>query len=144
MEIRVQEAENLISEQKEALLLSRDDGVGKQTLVQRAIRQTFESTAHLANLLPTGTVLAFQLLSPIVTNQGACDMVSRAMTKALVALCGLSSFLLCFTDSFRDEAGNVTYGFATMHGLWVIDGSTRLPPELAERCALLNHIIACD
>ncbi|OMO75203.1 hypothetical protein CCACVL1_16300 [Corchorus capsularis] len=40
------------------------------TLSQRAISQTLTSTANLANLLPTGTLLAFQLLMPIFTNNG--------------------------------------------------------------------------
>ncbi|GLT82806.1 hypothetical protein SLE2022_011450 [Rubroshorea leprosula] len=108
----------------------------KKNLIQKAISQTFKSTAHLANLLPTGTVLAFQLLSPIFTNQGNCDPVSRFMTAGLVALCGLSCLLASFTDSFRDENGNVCYGFATVHGLWVIDGSDTLPPEVAEKYRL--------
>ncbi|XP_050214510.1 protein DMP4-like [Mercurialis annua] len=102
-----------------------------KNLIQKAISQTFISTAHLANLLPTGTVLAFQLLAPIFSNQGNCDSVSRFMTAALVSLCGLSCFLSNFTDSFRDKKGNVCYGFATVKGLWIIDGSTTLPPELA-------------
>lgn len=103
----------------------------KRTLVQRAINQTFQSTAHLANLLPTGTVLAFQLLAPIFTNQGNCDSVSRVMTIALVGLCGTSCFLLSFTDSYKDKKGNVCYGFATFKGLWIIDGSATLSPEVA-------------
>ncbi|XP_059626212.1 protein DMP6-like [Cornus florida] len=101
----------------------------EKTLIQRAISQTFQSTAHLANLLPTGSVLAFQLLSPIFTNQGECDWVSRSLTAGLIALCGLSCFLLCFTDSFKDKNGNVCYGFATFRGLWLIDCSANLPPE---------------
>ncbi|GLT29513.1 hypothetical protein SLA2020_043760 [Shorea laevis] len=108
----------------------------KKNPIQKAISQTFKSTAYLANLLPTGTVLAFQLLAPIFTNQGNCDSVSRFMTTGFVALCGLSCFLLSFTDSFRDESGNVCHGFATIHGLWVIDGSDTLPPELAEKYRL--------
>lgn len=108
----------------------------RKNLIQKAISQTFKSTAHLANLLPTGTVLAFQLLSPIVSNQGDCDPVSRLMTAGLVALCGLSCFLLSFTDSFKDEKGNVCYGFATRRGLWVIDGSSTLPPELGKKYRL--------
>ncbi|KAL6197197.1 hypothetical protein ACLB2K_032809 [Fragaria x ananassa] len=103
----------------------------KRTLIQRAMNQTFQSTAHLANLLPTGTVLAFQLLAPIFTNQGVCDSVSRVMTAGLVGLCGASCFLLSFTDSYRDNKGNVCYGFATLKGLWIIDGSTALAPEVA-------------
>ncbi|KAF9598336.1 hypothetical protein IFM89_026864 [Coptis chinensis] len=43
----------------------------QQTPLQKAISQAFQSTAHLANLLPTGSVLAFQLLSPIFSNQVA-------------------------------------------------------------------------
>lgn len=105
----------------------------KKNLIQIAIGQTFKSTAHLANLLPTGTVLAFQLLSPVFSNQGECDSVSRFMTAGLVALCGLSCLLLSFTDSFKDEKGEVCYGFATKRGLWVIDGSGTLPPELADQ-----------
>ncbi|XAR59186.1 hypothetical protein NMG60_11014886 [Bertholletia excelsa] len=103
----------------------------KKTLIQKAISQTFQSTAHLANLLPTGSVLAFQLLSPIFTNQGKCDSMSRSLTSGLVILCGLSCFCLSFTDSFKDKKGNICYGFATFHGLWVIDGSATLPPEEA-------------
>ncbi|XP_007025538.2 PREDICTED: uncharacterized protein LOC18596785 [Theobroma cacao] len=108
----------------------------KKNAVQKAISQTFQSTAHLANLLPTGTVLAFQLLSPIFTNQGNCDSVSRSMTAGLILLCGLSCFLMSFTDSFRDKNGTVCYGFATFYGLWVIDGSITLPPELAAKYRL--------
>lgn len=105
----------------------------QKTLIQKAISQTFQSTAHLANLLPTGSVLAFQLLSPIFTNQGDCDTVGRSMTAGLIALCGLSCILLSFTDSFKDQTGNVCYGFATFRGMWVIDGSTDLPPEVAAK-----------
>ncbi|TQD88180.1 hypothetical protein C1H46_026241 [Malus baccata] len=103
----------------------------QRTLIQKAIRQTFQSTAHLANLLPTGTVLAFQLLAPIFTNPGNCDSVSRSMTADLVALCGASCFLLSFTDSLRDNKGNVCYGFATFKGLWIIDGSANISTEVA-------------
>ncbi|GMN50730.1 hypothetical protein TIFTF001_019881 [Ficus carica] len=113
-----------------------EEPADNKTLVQKAISQTFQSTAHLANLLPTGTVLAFQLLSPIFTNQGKCDPVSRFMTAGLVALCGLSAFLVSFTDSFRDKNGNISYGFATIGGLWVIDGSAKLPKNEAEKYRL--------
>ena len=103
----------------------------QRTPIQMAISQTFQSTAHLANLLPTGTILAFQFLSPILTNNGQCDPVSRFMTSSLLALFTISCFLQCFTDSFRDDNGNVCYGFATFRGLWIIDGSATLPSELA-------------
>ncbi|XP_030512801.1 protein DMP4-like [Rhodamnia argentea] len=136
MEIKVPDESS--TEQEHPLLKGepRPDDAGRKSLIQKAMTQTFESTAHLANLLPTGTVLAFQLLSPIFSNQGNCDPVSRVMMAGLVLLCGLSSFLLCFTDSFRDRKGNVCYGFATPRGLWVIDGSDTLPPELKDQYRL--------
>jgi hypothetical protein len=106
------------------------DGGGMSPM-QRAISQTYQSTAHLAALLPTGTVLAFQLLSPIVTDGGRCIRANRAMEGALLALCALSCFVLSFTDSFRDATGAVRYGFATLRGLWVIDGGAPLDDPLA-------------
>lgn len=108
----------------------------QKNLIQKAIAQTFKSTAYLANLLPTGTVLAFQLLSPIFSNKGHCDSVSRVMTIVLVALCSFSCFLLSFTDSFIDKNGNVCHGFATVHGLWIIDGSGTIAPELGVKYRL--------
>ncbi|KAL6620683.1 hypothetical protein ACP70R_035822 [Stipagrostis hirtigluma subsp. patula] len=127
------------SEQKRPLLAKRsavveDDGGGGgggMSAMQRAISQTYQSTAHLAKLLPTGTVLAFQLLSPVVTARGHCLRSNRAMAAALLALCALSCFVLSFTDSFRDAAGAVRYGFATRGGLWVIDGGAALDPRAA-------------
>lgn len=138
MEIKV-EAEDTRHQNEQKLPLLGDipkPTTETRTLVQKAINQTFKSTAHLANLLPTGTVLAFQLLSPIFTNQGNCDSVSRSMTAGLVALCGMSCFLLSFTDSFRDKNGNVCYGFATFRGLWIIDGSAIPPTEEAAKYQL--------
>ncbi|KAK9285015.1 hypothetical protein L1049_024197 [Liquidambar formosana] len=113
----------------ENVLMPRDQ---QKTPGQKAIRKTFKGTAHLANLLPTGTVLTFQLLSPILTNQGQCPTpMNQLTTLVLLALCGVLCFLLSFTDSFRDERGKVRYGLATFSGLWVIDGSVTLSPEEA-------------
>ncbi|CAA0816206.1 Protein of unknown function (DUF679 [Striga hermonthica] len=93
---------------------------------QKAVRKAFKGTAHLANLLPTGSVLAFQVVSPVVTNEGRCrSPVSRAATAGLLALCAASCFLLSFTDSFRDERGKVRYGVATLRGIWVVDGGSQ-------------------
>lgn len=103
--------------------------IERNTMMQKAIGKTFQTTANLANLLPTGTVLAFQILSPICTNAGQCDLASRVMTALLVSTCGFSCFILSFTDSYKDLNGNVCYGFATIHGFWIIDGSATLPQE---------------
>lgn len=87
------------------------------SMAQRAL----ESTAHLANLLPTGTLLAFQLLTPVFTNNGQCDVATGAMTGLLLAVLALSCFLACFTDSFRAPDGQVYYGIATPKGMYLFD-----------------------
>lgn len=89
----------------------------KPSFSQRAL----ESTAHLANLLPTGTLLAFQLLTPISTNNGSCDAATRPITLTLLIILAVSCFLACFTDSFRASDGQVYYGFTSPKGLWVFD-----------------------
>lgn len=98
---------------------------------QKVMNQTFRTTAHLANLLPTGTVLVFQILSPILANQGRCTSANRAMTACLLSLCTLSCFILSFSDSYRDAEGAVQHGLATFKGFWVIDGPEPPPPEVA-------------
>lgn len=103
-----------------------------KTPAQKVVRKAFKGTAHLSNLLPTGSVLTFQFLSPVVTHEGKCkSFVSRTTTLGVLGLCAISCFALSFTDSFRDERGKVRYGIATFRGLWVIDGSATLPPEEA-------------
>ncbi|KAH7533142.1 protein DMP7 [Ziziphus jujuba] len=108
-----------------------------KTKAQRAVRKTFKGTAHLANLLPTGTVLVFQILSPVFTNRGQCPTsVNQHITLVLLGFCSLFSFLLCFTDSVRDQRGKVRYGLATFNGLWVVDSSVTLAAEEAAKYRL--------
>lgn len=104
-----------------------------KTPTQKAVRKAFKGTAHLANLLPTGSVLTFQVMSPVFTHEGKCKtLVSQTRTLGLLCFCALSCFLLCLTDSFRDEKGKVRYVVATFRGLWVIDGCpVTLPPHQA-------------
>ncbi|WMV49127.1 hypothetical protein MTR67_042512 [Solanum verrucosum] len=64
----------------------------EKNIIQKAISQTFQSTSHLANLLPT--------------------------------------------DSFKDKKGKISYGFATIRGLWIIDGSIRIPNQIARKYKL--------
>ncbi|XP_057792587.1 protein DMP7 [Salvia miltiorrhiza] len=99
---------------------------------QKVVRKAFKGTAHLSKLLPTGSVLTFQFLSPIVTHDGKCrSIVSQGATAAVLAFCAATCFAMSFTDSFRDERGKVRYGVATFRGLWVVDGSGGLTPEEA-------------
>ncbi|XP_073156724.1 protein DMP3 [Henckelia pumila] len=88
-----------------------------------AISQALESSAHLANLLPTGTLLAFQLLTPVFTNGGSCDPTTRSLTVLLLSVLSVSCLLASFTDSFRTPDGLVHYGFATFQGLWLFDAA---------------------
>ncbi|PSS02898.1 Ethylene-responsive transcription factor [Actinidia chinensis var. chinensis] len=91
------------------------------SLAQRVLSQTLTSTANLANLPPTGTLLAFQLLTPTFTNNGSCDSATRPMTLILLALLAVSCFLASFIDSFKSSDGRVYYGFATPKGMWLFD-----------------------
>ncbi|AEE84044.1 Protein DMP4 [Arabidopsis thaliana] len=140
MEIKVDEGHQKGTKEDITRPLLEEDkdfpDIERTTWIQKAIGQTFQTTAHLANLLPTGTVLAFQLLSPIFSNGGQCDLVSKIMTSTLVAICGFSCFILSFTDSYKDKNGTICYGLATIHGFWIIDGSTTLPQELSKRYKL--------
>ena len=81
-----------------------------------------------------GTLLAFQLLVPVFTNDGSCDGVTRTMTQILLLLLAASSFLACFTDSFRSLDGNVYHGLASPRGMWLFDyptASTKALPDLS-------------
>ncbi|KMZ57085.1 hypothetical protein ZOSMA_89G00360 [Zostera marina] len=72
-------------------------------------RKALSGTAHLANLLPTGTLLAFQILTPIFTTNGACDSMMRSMTQFLLLVLASTASLACFTDSFRSTSDGELY-----------------------------------
>ncbi|KAK9286713.1 hypothetical protein L1049_015116 [Liquidambar formosana] len=115
------------------------------SLSQRAISQTLASTANLANLLPTGTLLAFQLLTPIFTTNGSCDSATRAMTLILLVLLAISCFVACFTDSFKSTEGQVYYGLANFKGMWLFDypySSSGLPDLSKYRLRFIDGVHA--
>lgn len=117
-------------QQEEQPLLENSPQKIPKTTTQKTIRKAFKGTAYLANLLPTGTVLIFQTLSPALTHRGNCHtQTSKIMTMIFLTFCSLSCFLLSFTDSFRDERGKVRYGVATLNGIWIMDGRIRIPAE---------------
>ncbi|WZZ30195.1 hypothetical protein YC2023_013596 [Brassica napus] len=91
------------------------------SMSQRAMSSTLTSAANLSNLLPTGTLLAFQLLSPVFTSNGVCDHATRLLTAALLFLLATSCFVSSFTDSVKAEDGTIYYGFVTRKGMWVVD-----------------------
>ncbi|ERN12841.1 hypothetical protein AMTRI_Chr11g98010 [Amborella trichopoda] len=98
------------------------------SLSQRALSQALASTANLAKLLPTGTLLAFQLLTPIFSNNGACDSTTRSLTQLLLLFLAFSCFLASFTDSFRSNDGQLHYGLATLKGMWLFDAPLERGP----------------
>jgi len=81
------------------------------------IDRSLASVANLAKLLPTGTALAFQSLSPSFTNRGACLPSNRYLTAALLYFCVFFSF----TDSFVGGDGKLYYGLATAKGFLVFN-----------------------
>ncbi|KAK9287036.1 hypothetical protein L1049_015444 [Liquidambar formosana] len=118
-----------------------------RSLSQTAISQTLARTANLANLLPTGTLLAFQLLTPIFTNNGDCDSATSTMTLCLLVLLAVSSFVACLTDSFKSTEGQVYYGIATFKGMWLFDypyttSSSTLPDLSKYRLRFIDGVHA--
>ncbi|KAL5212775.1 hypothetical protein ABZP36_023622 [Zizania latifolia] len=114
----------------EAPLLAADGGrTQPQPQLPTIVGRALSSTADLAKHLPTGAVLAFEVLSPTFTADGSCMPANRALTACLIGACALCCFVLCFTDSVRDDKGAVRYGFVTPSGrLRLIDGSVTGPP----------------
>ncbi|KAJ0244618.1 Protein DMP5 [Hirschfeldia incana] len=108
-------SEQLPSETR-AVVLKRQRSVS-----QRAMSNTLTSAANLSNLLPTGTLLAFQLLTPVFTSNGVCDHATRLLTAVLLFLLAASCFISSFTDSVKADDGTVYYGFVTFNGMWVVD-----------------------
>lgn len=106
--------------------------------------QALTSTASLANLLPTGTVLAFQLLAPTFTNHGACDATTALLTRILLAVLAASCVLASFTDSLKGPDGRVYYGVATHRGLWLLDYPPGAPaPDTSRyRLAIIDAVHA--
>ncbi|KAK7302367.1 hypothetical protein RJT34_13255 [Clitoria ternatea] len=96
---------------------SSSSSSSSSTLSGRALA----STANLANLLPTGTLLAFQILTPVFSNNGSCDSVTRCLTLGLLILLSFSCFLASFTDSVKASDGQVYHGVATVKGLWLFE-----------------------
>ncbi|KAG0513636.1 hypothetical protein BDA96_10G119200 [Sorghum bicolor] len=81
------------------------------------------SASNLAQLLPTGTVLAYQALSPSFTNHGACTAANQWLTAVLVGVLAGFSLFFSFTDSVVGRDGKLYYGVATPRGFNVFNFS---------------------
>ncbi|KAF7085208.1 hypothetical protein CFC21_088678 [Triticum aestivum] len=85
--------------------------------------KVMSSAANLAQLLPTGTVLAYQALSPSFTNHGKCFSSNQWLTAALVIILTISCILFTFTDSVLGRDQKLYYGIATPRGFNVFNFS---------------------
>ncbi|XP_030513754.1 protein DMP8-like [Rhodamnia argentea] len=92
-------------------------GGRKRKAVAKGVQKTLSKTSMLANFLPTGTLLTFEMLLPSAYGSGECTEVHTSMIHALLGLCSLSCFFFHFTDSFKTPDGKVYYGFVTPRGL---------------------------
>ncbi|KAF8712595.1 hypothetical protein HU200_028349 [Digitaria exilis] len=129
---------------QDLLLPPKEDEAPQPPPRRSALSQALNSTANLANLLPTGTLLAFNLLAPTFTNHGACDATTSLLTRGLLAVLAFSCVLASFTDSLKGPDGRVYYGVATPKGLWLIDYPPGAPPpETAKyRLAFIDFVHA--
>ncbi|CAM8899721.1 hypothetical protein QQ045_010794 [Rhodiola kirilowii] len=89
-------------------------------IANHPVHNTLATAANLANLLPTGTVLAFQALTPSFTNNGTCQVSNQYLTATLLLVFSSICFISSFTDSFTYD-GKLHYGIATFKGLYVFD-----------------------
>ncbi|KAM3207936.1 hypothetical protein ACQJBY_062921 [Aegilops geniculata] len=85
--------------------------------------KVMSSAANLAQLLPTGTMLAYQALSPSFTNHGKCEASNQWLTAALVIILAALCILFSFTDSVLGRDQKLYYGVATPRGFNVFNFS---------------------
>ncbi|MCD7472422.1 hypothetical protein HAX54_013656 [Datura stramonium] len=87
----------------------------------RRANKVLAGASNLANLLPTGTVLAFQTLMPSFTDGGSCLVTHKYLTEGLIILCAAACFFSSFTDSFLDQNGRIYYGIAVPKGFYLFN-----------------------
>uniref|UniRef100_A0ACD5VW22 Uncharacterized protein n=1 Tax=Avena sativa TaxID=4498 RepID=A0ACD5VW22_AVESA len=89
-----------------------------------ATDKVMSTAANLAQLLPTGTVLAYQALSPSFTNHGKCETSNQWLTAALVVVLTASCLFFALTDSVLGSDQKLYYGVATWGGFNVFNFSS--------------------
>ncbi|KAM3215593.1 hypothetical protein ACQJBY_067554 [Aegilops geniculata] len=97
-------------------------------------------SANLAQLLPTGSVMAYQMLAPSFSNQGKCYPSNWWITLGLVVVLAASCIFFALTDTVLHD-GKVYYGLAIYGRLNIFNLSkteeekrfTSIQPVLKER-----------
>ncbi|BBN11472.1 hypothetical protein MPTK1_5g12170 [Marchantia polymorpha subsp. ruderalis] len=104
-----------------------------------------DGISNLANLLPTGTFLAFTTIAPIITGNGKCDQPSELwLTMATTIFFAVFCFFSCFTDSFQALDGKVYYGVVGLGGLWTPQLPIALQPTDSERISAMMWCGTCQ
>ncbi|KAF5444496.1 hypothetical protein F2P56_033622 [Juglans regia] len=119
----------------------KDDGADEQHCIS-VINAILSGTARLNVLLPTATILAFTILTPLLTNDGECTSLNRWLMCSFLALSAASCIFFSFTDSFRTATGRLYYGVATFKGIWTFNGGRKkplVPSDYRLRLADLFH-----
>ncbi|MCO5585756.1 hypothetical protein L7F22_039692 [Adiantum nelumboides] len=113
-------------EEDEAAFLLTDEEAAhmrdeEEARIIKAINLSVKSAGHLTNLLPTGTLLFFQFLLPILSNGGDCtgSPIYGVATMILLLVCGVWCFFLSFTDTIKGPNGKLYHGVAMPRGLWL-------------------------
>lgn len=114
----------------ETLPLIAKRAIVKFTL-ETLLDKVFSGSANLIKLLPTTTVLIFQLLSPTLTNGGTCYTANKYLTAFLLGLCGILCSLAPFTDSYKASDGTLYYGIVTTTGLWTLNSEINKTVDLS-------------
>ncbi|XP_050384041.1 protein DMP10-like [Argentina anserina] len=84
--------------------------------------KTIATASNLANLLPTGTVLAFETLIPSLSGDGECHTANKGFSISVIIICALICFFSTFTDSFVDSTdGKLYYGIITRKGMHILN-----------------------
>ncbi|OVA01983.1 Protein of unknown function DUF679 [Macleaya cordata] len=92
-----------------------------------ALNTILSGTARLNVLLPTATILAFSIFTPLLTNDGKCKTLNRWLMGVFLAISSASCVFFAFTDSFRTSSGRLYYGVATFRGIWTFNGGRKRP-----------------
>ncbi|XP_066342438.1 protein DMP3-like [Miscanthus floridulus] len=88
-------------------------------------------SANLLLLLPAGTVLAFQALAAIFTNQGSCHPSNWWLALGLVTFLTATCIFFALTDSITDAKGNVYHGVALPGRLYIFNATRQERAETA-------------
>ncbi|KAK0602377.1 hypothetical protein LWI29_032713 [Acer saccharum] len=78
------------------------------------------TAANLSNLLPTGTILAFEALVPAFSHNGDCLPANKYLTLSIIVGFSLVCFFSSFTDTIKFK-GRVYYGIATLSSIFVFN-----------------------